>query len=519
MPTALSSTDSARELVLGLPAGLRDLRALLAFRRHGLSDASRRRLRIGAVAVLLLTVTAAVLPAYLQEPFEAKHVGDLVGVLPSMYLGFVFLSAVASISSGGGREIVPRDQLVAYPVSSSAEHFGALLLAPLNIGWLLQAWTLLGATSYVLGPRRLALAIVPILLWVVVATALGQLAGWAFEGLRRGRHGALLARTTVVLVTGTVAALVTTGRMTDLLDQSPTVRVYVAAAYGTSGQTALWFGSVAWLLVLLVVVVLAGLVPARWALLRPLREEVRLESGHRKQQPNPGSDLAALLRLDRASIWRAVPLRRGLVVLGLMPGAVALAGALGWDLITILPGLVASGGALLFGVNAWCLDGRGALWRDSLPVDPATAFDAKVVVLFEVLLASAALTIALAAVRAGAPTASQAFAVAMVTLVVAAQVVASSLHWSVTSPYAVDLRSARATPAPPVVMAGYSARLALKTTVVGLVFSGTAVIPDWRISVLVAVPFLCWSAHRLLGTRRAWGVPEVRARVIAVVAS
>ena len=27
---------------------------------------------------------------------------------------------------------------------------------------------------------------------------------------------------------------------------------------------------------------------------------------------------------------------------------------------------VAFGGALLFGVNTWCLDGRGALWRDSL---------------------------------------------------------------------------------------------------------------------------------------------------------
>ena len=46
--------------------------------------------------------------------------------------------------------------------------------------------------------------------------------------------------------------------------------------------------------------------------------------------------------------------------------------------MTVLPGLVASGGALLFGVNAWCLDGRGALWRESLPVAPATVFTARV---------------------------------------------------------------------------------------------------------------------------------------------
>ena len=38
--------------------------------------------------------------------------------------------------------------------------------------------------------------------------------------------------------------------------------------------------------------------------------------------------------------------------------------------MTILPGLVASGGALLFGVNAWCLDGRGLLWRENLPARP-----------------------------------------------------------------------------------------------------------------------------------------------------
>ena len=77
-----------------------------------------------------------------------------------------------------------------------------------------------------------------------------------------------------------------------------------------------------------------------------------------------------MLRIDRAAIWRSVPLRRGHDGARLMPGAVALAGDLEWQMLTMLPGLVASGGALLFGVNTWCLDGRGALWRDSLPVSP-----------------------------------------------------------------------------------------------------------------------------------------------------
>jgi hypothetical protein len=515
MPTGLSWTESLREL----PRGVRDLRILLAFRRSGLTGESLRRLRVGGGLVLGLTVTAVVLPAYLRIPFGAKHAEDLVAVLPSLYLGFALLSALAAISSGGGREVVPRDQLVGYPVSVVTEHFAALLLAPLNIAWLLQAWTLLGTTSYVLGPSNLPAVALPVLLWIGVATATGQAGGWAFEGLRRGPHGVLVTRTLVGLGAAGLAGLVASDRLTGLLDQSPTVHVYLSAVYGSAGLWPGWILGVGVLLAMLIVVALAGLVPARWALLRALREEARLESGHREPQPDPTSDLAALLRIDRASIWRAVPLRRGLLVLGLLPGGVALAGAISWDLITILPGLVASGGALLFGVNAWCLDGRGALWRDSLPISPRTAFVAKAVVLFEVLIVPTALTVALAAVRAGAPTLSQFVAVLMAAVVVSAQVVASSLHWSVTAPYAVDLRSARATPAPPVVMAGYSARLAIKTTLVGLVFSASALSPDPRVPVLLAIPFGCWSAYRLGRTARAWGVPEVRARVIAVVAT
>jgi hypothetical protein len=270
---------------------------------------------------------------------------------------------------------------------------------------------------------------------------------------------------------------------------------------------------------MVVAAVVVGLVPARWALHRALREELRLESGHIEPRANPATDLRAMVRIDRSSIWRSVPLRRGLIVLAFMPGLVAVAGSLEWNMVTILPGLVASGGALLFGVNTWCLDGRGALWRDSLPVSAAVAYYAKVIVLFEVLLAAAGFTILLAALRAGAPTSAELASALAAAVVVAAQVVASSMRWSVERPFATDMRSARATPAPPVVMAGYSARLALKTTVVGMVFSGTALTQGWAFPVLIAVPMLCWSGWRLVRTESRWAVPEVRARVVAVVAS
>ncbi len=511
MRTELSWTE--------LRTGTADVRALLAFRRAGLPRSARRRLVLSAVLVVLLTTAAVVVPAYLREPLDGRNSGNLVAVLPSFYLGFLVLAVLAATTSGGGRELIAREQAVVFPVSSVTEHLGALLMAPLNIAWLMQAWTILGATAYVLGPANLIASTVPVLLWIAAATALGQVVGWLYEGIRRGHHGLLVVRGIAVLVAVGVGALVVSGTVTDVLDRSPTVRVFVAAGYGTGGNWTGWLGWVGVLLGILLAALVLGLVPARWALHRPQREELRMESGHREPPRNPRSDLVAMVRVDRASIWRSVPLRRGLLVLGMMPGAVAVAGALAWDVVIILPGLVASGGALLFGVNAWCLDGRGALWRDSLPVSPNVVFTAKVVVLFEVLLVAGGLTIALAALRAGAPTPTEATAVVLALLVVSAQVVDTSLRWSVAHPYAVDLRSARATPAPPVVMAGYSARLATKTTLLGMVFAAASTASDWRIPVLLAVPFVCWSAYRLRTTAVAWADPVFRARVIAVVAS
>ena len=511
MPTEHSWTELRR--------GVADLRSLLSFRAAGLSDRLRRRLGIGGAIVIGLTISAIVVPAYLRAPLDGKRAGDVVAILPTLYLGFLVLAVLAAIASGGGREIVPREQTVAFPLSSVTEHFGALLLAPLNIAWLLQAWTLLGATTYVMGTSALPATTVPLLLWIGIATAVGQLAGWAFEGIRRGPHGILVARLIATAALAGVVSLVLTDRLVPLLDASPTVRVYNAAGYPAGGQWVPWAQNVVVLALVLVVVTLLGLLPARWALHRPLREELRLESGHIEPRRSPAGDLRAMVRIDRASIWRAVPLRRGLMVLALMPGLVALAGDLHWDLITILPGLVASGGALLFGVNTWCLDGRGALWRDSLPVSAEVAYYAKVVVLFEVLLSAAGFTIVLAALRAGAPTSAEAASAIAAGVVVSTHVVATAMRWSVERPFSVDMRTARATPAPPVVMAGYSARLALRTTLIGLVFSGTALAPDWRYAVLVSVPLLLWPAWRLVRTANEWAVPVVRSRVVAVVAA
>ena len=159
-------------------------------------------------------------------------------------------------------------------------------------------------------------------------------------------------------------------------------------------------------------------------------------------------------------------------------------------------------------MNTWCLDGRGALWRDSLPVSPRIAFVSRVVVLLEVLLVLGAPSpCCWPRCAPGAPRAAEVVALVCSTLVVSLQVVAAGMRWSIARPFAVDLRSARATPAPPVVMAGYSARLALVTTVTGLIFSGLAQVDDVRFAMVVALFLSCgraggWSAPRSAGTTR-----------------
>src|SRR3990170_6901961 len=103
--------------------------------------------------------------------------------------------------------------------------------------------------------------------------------------------------------------------------------------------------------------------------------------------------------------------------------------------MTILPGLVASGGALLFGVNAWCLDGRGLLWRESLPARPDQVFLARAIVLAEFVVVATGVTLVLAAVRAGLPNAAELTGMLMLVVVVTVQVIAAAMRWSAQRPF------------------------------------------------------------------------------------
>lgn len=481
MPTARSWPDRhevARDVA--------DVRHLLWFRR-----ATVRRQRAAALALVVLglvTVAAATLPAL------AAAGDELDRLLGPAFVALVMVGASGAIASGGGRELLARDPAAVHPISPVTDHLGALLLAPLGAGWLIQAWVLLVLVAAVAGPGAQPVA----LGWLAAATALAQAVGWAAEYLRRRRVPAWLALPLAGLgaaPAGTVADVVRAGSVAER----------GLAALALLGATAL----------LVAVGALLAVVTAR----RVPRDETRRETAQHAPRSLPGSDLAVLRRTDRASVWRSVPLRRGTVLLALAPGTVALAGGLPWSALVLLPGLVASGCVLLFGVNLWCLDGRGMLWRESLPVAPRTVVVARMLVLAELLLGAGLATLALGALRAGRPTTAEALAVVLALLVTVAQSVSAALRWSLAHPYAVDLRSARATPAPPLAMVGYSLRLAVTTTLSGLLLAGFAGVGRADLVVGSAAALLAVAVVRILREGRRWADPVRRAAVVAVVAA
>lgn len=511
-----SSTETWRE-------AFTDAGHLMAFRWRTV----RRRgaVLVGLLVVLALTWVFATAPAGFRNLRNADF-ADLFDQLTQALSGnlgiglaaFVVLGIASSMGGGGGRELLSRSEGAIHPIGPVTEHIAALVLSPLNLAWMVQAWGLLAASALLAPTGRLGGGVAVVLAWVVAASAVAQAIGWAVEGVRRTPHGVVLVRVGTGAFALVVLVLHLTGTLLPLVGALPTTAVAEAM------YTDAWPLVVLLLLVLAVVAGWAGAWPARWALGMPPREELKVESGvhEARHLPTPrwlSPDLALLVRLDRGSVWRSVGMRRGLLVLGIGPGLIALLSAMSWNSIILLPGLAASGATLLFGVNAWCLDGKGMVWRSTLPIAPGTVFTARTLIVLECILATSTVTLVLATVRAGLPGLVMGLAVVACWLVVSLQVLATSMWWSVRSPYGVDLTSPRATPAPHAVMAGYSGRLALSTTLTGLWFSAVGALFWWWLPIVSVVPFLLWSGLRLRRARRTWLDAPERARIALTVAA
>jgi hypothetical protein len=492
---------------------------LLALLRLRWTMVRARRVRVlllGAGAVVVLLSVEA---ARSGGSLEAAKLETAIELAPAAFLGFVVLAVIAPLTAGGGNEVVPPDQLVAYPIRPLTQFLGGLALAPLNLVWVLQLVTLTAETAYVSRHGSSARAALTAACFVVCITVLGQALAWVVAGLRQTRSG---RRTVTGLgIALLLAALlgIRLGWGPALLDHTPT-RTLVRALEAQPDELTRWWFTTGTLALATALGLWTGARLCGWALRRPADTGVRTDLDPVRRRGARRSPLAELVALNRASAWRAPALRRGGLVLAVLPGIGAAGAGVPWESLTVLPGLVAAGAGLLFGVNAFALDGPGALWMASLPHRPRLVALAKVLVLAETVAAAVALAAVAGGVRSpGSPTPSQVMAITFSGLACTAVVVAVGLSCSVRRPHHALLRSPRDSIAPPGALAMASLQLSAPAALVGILFSGAGETGVVWVPPLLAVPVVALALLSLRRSLARYDESLPRARVVSVVSA
>jgi hypothetical protein len=446
---------------------------------------------------------------------------DIQILAPSIFLGFAVLTVLGPIATGAGSELFPADQLVAYPITPRTQFRVSLLLAPLNLAWIIQLVVLSGLTAILAGPTPMVLpALIATYAYVVLVTTIGQALAWLVEGLRQTRHGrrALWVSAASVFVAALVA--VETIGASQLLDHAPTLYLVLSIFEIAAGSYSMFATDVVLMAVLTLAVVWLGARACDWAVRRLGDSGAQPESRAVLRREPRRDALFELMAVDRASVWRSTPLRRGGFVVALMPSAITAFASLDWSSLVLLPALVAAGAGLLFGVNVFCLDSSGALWLASLPHPPRLAFVAKTLVLGEFCAASVGLAVVAGALSADRrPTPTEVAALTGSAVVCVLTVVTMCMRTSMAHPHRAELRTRRDAPAPPGTMVVYSARLALATTLVAIAFSLLAMTPWWWVPVLFAVPLSVRCVLGLFDAARRWDDDQLRSVVTSTVAA
>lgn len=477
-------------------------------------------LRLGIVLAALFVGWLLSLVVGSGAALDAPTLATAIELAPATFLGFGALAVVAPLTAGGGNEVVPPDQLVGFPVRPGTQFFGGLLLAPLNLVWVVQLLVLAALTSYLTLGGSLLRGGLTTAAYVAGLTVLGQALAWLVVGLRQTRFGRrLVTAVGVALLIGAVAG-VRTGHGDTLLDGSPTRTVVGGVIAGGDGHLLRWAVTTGVLITATVIGLWLGARTCAWALRRPGDTGLSRHTAPVRRRTAKGGPLRELIAVDRASVWRAPALRRGGLVLAILPGLIAAGTAVPWESMIVLPGLVAAGAALLFGVNAFCLDGSGAVWVASLPHDPRLVARAKAIVLTETVLAAVVVAALAGSLRSpGTPTGAQIAAIVASGLACTATVVAGALKMSVRRPHRADLRGPRDAVAPPGALALASARLALPTAAVGILLGSASQVGVWWWPPLLALPVLLLAVLSVLRSMRRYADPFTRARIVQVVAA
>jgi hypothetical protein len=493
------------------------LRALVGLRW---SMVRSRRVRAGLLIMggaVAGVVVSAIAGARL---LPTERAGDVLALSPSAYFGYAMLAVVGPIAAGGGNEMFPWDELAPHPIRPATVFVSSLLLSPLNVAWTAQTGALLVLASYDAGSARgLPAALGLTLLFVAAATVAGQAIAWGVAGARQLRAGriALWLMAAALVAAASVAMHV---GLTNLLDRAPTRSVVLAVRQGAFGEFGRWPTVVSVLAAVLALGATAGVRTTSFALMRPRALAHARQARPVRRRSTPARVTSDLRTLGRAAIWRAPALRRGVLVMGLLPGFACAAARIEWRSLGFTAGLVTAGAGLLFGVNAFCLDGGGALWLGSQPLSPRAQLIARAWITAEVCLTCAALCAVAGATRArGEFTTTEGTAVAATVVACTLVVVATCMRSSVTRPHRADLLGPRDTPVPHGAMAVHSTRLAVQTTLTAVFVSTSAAAGSPIAPVLAAVVVAALAGVSLSRTLRKFADPGIRAHVLVTVAT
>ena len=496
----------------------RQLLSLLRLRWHMIRS-QPIRWAIALLSILPLGLVIAGLFSMRTLPDDETF--SLAVATPTFYVGFIVLAILAPLVSGGGYELYPSDQLVAYPIKPATAFRSTLVLAPVNLAWVINVIALLVVTGSSAGELSLvptSSSLLTVAAFVLAATVGGHTIGWLVMGFRQSRRGRLLTNTTGIIALLVGLLIFWTDNVITLLDNSPTTRVLVGAYDGYQGEYGSWLGVVAVLVGAMLIFMRLGDAAAGWALRRPGDHADRTSSRSVPRRKWARSVTYSLLMVDHASVWRSTPLRRGVLVLVLVPGVISALAGMTWQSLILVPGLIAAGAGLLFGINAFTLDSTGSVWLSTLPGWVSPAYLAKSAVFLEVALAAVLSALVGGSLRAQpANNTSEITAALMSALCCAVLVVALGMRSSLRHPHRADLKGPRDTPATPGVMAAQSMRFAIVTTFTSLYFALLALLGEWWMPVFGALPVLLLSILHWYRTGLAWSHPHVRASVVLTV--
>src|SRR5215213_4519914 len=126
-------------------------RQLLALLRIRWSMIRSRRLRWAISAIGLIPPALVIVGLFGLQTAPDDQRLNLALATPTFYVGFAILTILAPLVSGGGYELFPSGQLVAFPIRPATVFRSTLLLAPINLAWAINVIALFVVTGFAVG--------------------------------------------------------------------------------------------------------------------------------------------------------------------------------------------------------------------------------------------------------------------------------------------------------------------------------------------------------------------------------